>query len=158
MFEKKCFGRGCSENTCRFFSVVDSNFTRTPHFPWVELWCWLVPFMDACISNKSFCDFTFYYAHFEKSIDFEKFVQDCNKLFNMDIGGLVGTWLNFKGSLCFVFYEWHSQYRANLFRVWIQRCKALLESDPHLSSLLVDPSLASCSQEPSFHYIAAILM
>jgi hypothetical protein len=47
--------------------------------------------MDACISNKSFCDFTFYYAHFEKGIDFENFVQDCNKLFNMDIGGLVGT-------------------------------------------------------------------
>jgi hypothetical protein len=47
--------------------------------------------MDAYISNKSFCDFEFTTHIFFKSIDFEKFVQDCNKLFNMDIGGLVGT-------------------------------------------------------------------
>jgi hypothetical protein len=49
--------------------------------------------MDAYISNKSFCDFEFTMHIFflKKSIDFEKFVQDCNKLFNMDIGGLVRT-------------------------------------------------------------------
>jgi hypothetical protein len=44
--------------------------------------------MDAYISNKSFCGFEFI-MHILK--DFERFAQDCNKLFNMDIRGLVGT-------------------------------------------------------------------
>jgi hypothetical protein len=35
-----------------------------------------------------FCDFEFI-MHILK--DFERFVQDCNKLFNMDIRGLVRT-------------------------------------------------------------------
>jgi hypothetical protein len=38
--------------------------------------------MDACISNKSFYDFEFIMHIFWKSIDFGKFVQDCNKLLN----------------------------------------------------------------------------
>ena len=124
MFENKCFGCRCSENTCRFFSVVNSNFTWTLHFPWVELWSWPVPLMDACISKKYFCDFTFYYAYFEKVYILKKFVQDCNKLLNMDIEKFVGSWSKLKGSLCFVFHGWHSQYQANLFRVWIQLCEA----------------------------------
>jgi hypothetical protein len=47
--------------------------------------------MDACISNKSFCDFEFIMHIFWKSIDFGKFVQDCNKLLNTDIGKFVGS-------------------------------------------------------------------
>jgi hypothetical protein len=38
-----------------------------------------------------FYDFTFYYAHLEKVFYFEKFVQDCNKLLNMDMGKFVGS-------------------------------------------------------------------
>jgi hypothetical protein len=47
--------------------------------------------MDACISNKSFCDFEFIMHFLEKGIDFEKFVQGCNKLLNIDIGKFVGS-------------------------------------------------------------------
>ena len=32
VFEEKCFGGGCSENTRRSFLVVDRNFTRALHF------------------------------------------------------------------------------------------------------------------------------
>jgi hypothetical protein len=41
--------------------------------------------------KQNFCDFEFIMHIFWKSIDFGKFVQDCNKLLNIDIGKFVGS-------------------------------------------------------------------
>jgi hypothetical protein len=47
--------------------------------------------MDACISNKSFCDFELIMHIFGKVKILKKFVQGCNKLLNIDIGKFVGS-------------------------------------------------------------------
>ena len=111
-----CLGRSVLawvfEDICHFFSIVNDPFTWTPHSLRVELWCWLVHLRYACIPKQNpFCNlFLTVFEHFILTKHFQNFEQDCNKLFNMDMGKFVGSWSNLESLLCFVSKGWHPKF------------------------------------------------